>query len=145
MANPRIIARLEARILERAAHCLEFEIADPRSSFITITRVELVKDLTNGKIFYSVLGDASDRSKAAHMLASAAGFIQRKVARVLQLRRVPHLVWKYDESIAEAARMDGVIKKALERDRQIQEQGKPPADEDGDWEQEYEEFTEDGA
>ena len=123
MASPRTIARLEARIHERAAHCLEFELNDPRSSFITITKVELSKDLSSGKIHYSVLGDDADRSKAAHMLVSAAGFIQRQVGRVLQLRRVPHLRWVFDESILRSAEIDEAIKEALERDKRISEQG----------------------
>jgi ribosome-binding factor A len=126
MANPRTIARLEARILERAAYCLEFELADPRASFITIKRVELSKDLAHGKIFYSVLGDAGEKSKAAHMLDSAAGFIQRQVARVLEVRRMPHLRWIYDESLEQAAHLDQAIQDALERDREIKERGTAP-------------------
>ena len=129
MANPRTIARLEARILERAAYCLEFELKDPRASFMTITHVELSSDITQGKIFYSVLGEDSDRSKTAHMLESAAGFIQRRVAKVLEVRRMPHLRWVYDESVAQAARMDDAIKGALDRDREIQEHGAAPGEE----------------
>ena len=69
MTNPRTIARLQARIHERAAYCLQFEVADPRASFITVTRVELSPDITSGKIYYSVLGSEGERSKAEHMLA----------------------------------------------------------------------------
>jgi ribosome-binding factor A len=138
MVNPRVKARLEAKIVERAAHCIEFEISDPRATFITITRAELSSDLTHGKIFYSVLGTGSDRSKAEHMLKSAAGFIQRQVGRVLEMRRMPHLTWVYDESIAEAARMSDVIAQALERDKKIQAQGKAPEpDADALWKDEY--------
>ena len=126
MANPRTIARLEARIQERAAHCLEFELRDPRAGQITITRVKLSSDLSSGKIFYTVLGDDADRSKAAHMLDSAAGFIQRKVARVLEMRRVPHLTWAYDASLEEAMRVDDAIRAALERDQQIRSEGASP-------------------
>jgi ribosome-binding factor A len=141
MVNPRAKARIEARIHERAAHCIEFEINDPRATFLTITRVELSDDLSHGKIFYSVLGTAADRSKAEHMLASAAGFIQRQVSRVLEMRRMPRLVWIYDESIAEAARMQGVIEQALERDKLIAQTGKAPEPDDPDWQREYEEFA----
>jgi len=132
MANPRTIERLQARILERAATAVEFDLKDPRGGFITVTRVELAKDLSCGKIFYSVLGNASDRTKVAHMLESAAGFLQRQIGRGLQLRRMPHLTWVYDESIEEAARLDELIGKALERDRLIAEQGRAPEDEDED-------------
>jgi len=113
MANPRTIARLEAQIQRRAAHCLMFEIADPRSNFITITRVELATDLHSGKIFYSVLGDEGELSKASHMLEHAAGFIQRQVATVLHIRNIPHLRWVYDDTIAEAARLDSIARQLL--------------------------------
>ena len=119
MANPRTIARLEARIHERAAYCLQFEINDPRAGFITILRVELSSDVSVGKIFYSVLGDESDRSKAAHMLEGARGYIQRQVARVLEMRRIPHLTWVYDDSIEKAADLDLLIREARMRDKSI--------------------------
>ena len=121
MASPRTIARLESRVRERAAHALEFEIADPRAGFVTVTRVELSKDMATGRIFYSVLGTRSDKSKVAHMLASASGYLQRQIGRALKVRRIPHLNWVFDESIEEAARMDGLIKSALDRDRRINE------------------------
>lgn len=119
MANPRTIARLEARILERAAHCLQFEIKDPRSGFITITRVELSPDVTYGKIHYSVMGGESEKSKAEHMLASAAGFIQRQVARVLDMRRMPRLQWVYDDSAETVDHVAKLIREARERDKAI--------------------------
>lgn len=119
MANPRTIARLEARIHERAAYCLQFEVKDPRAGFITITGVELSKDITSGKIMWSVLGDDSDRSKAEHMLQHAAGYIQRQVAGVLELRRMPHLRWVYDPRHENAQAIDTLIKEARARDREI--------------------------
>jgi len=133
VANPRTIAKLEARIHERAAHCIEFELADPRAGMITLTGVKLSTDLSIAHIRYTVLGGASERAKAEHMLESAAGFIQRQVARVLDMRRTPALRFHYDESLEEAIRLDGLIHSALERDRKIQETGKaPPEPTDGD-------------
>ncbi|MBI5363766.1 MAG: 30S ribosome-binding factor RbfA [Planctomycetes bacterium] len=119
MANPRTIARLEARIQERAAYCLQFEVNDPRASFITITRVKLSSDLTSGKIYYSVLGDASDKSKAQHMLDHAAGYIQRQVSRVLEMRRMPHLTFRYDDSAEHAMDIAKLIHEARVHDMEI--------------------------
>lgn len=119
MANPRTIARLQERIKERAAYCLQFEVNDPRASFITVTRVALSSDFSFAKVYYSVLGDDSDKSKAEHMLKSAGGFIQRQVARVLETRRVPHLAWIFDGSTEQAADMDRLIHEARARDRAI--------------------------
>lgn len=119
MANPRTLARLEARIQERAAHCLQFEIKDPRATFVTITKVELAQDVSKGKIWWSCLGSEADRRKTEAMIAGAAGFIQRQVARVLDTRTVPHLAWEYDASIARAAEMDKLIDEARARDEAV--------------------------
>lgn len=149
MANPRTLARIAARIKERAAHCVEFELSDPRASFITVTRVEVSSDLSQARIFYSVLGSQAEKSKAAHMLEDASGFVQRKIARVLKTRRVPRVVWSYDDSIEYAARMDQAIRDALRRDEEIHPgaHGGLPVDDDADpgdgvVDREYEQFIE---
>jgi ribosome-binding factor A len=119
MADSRTIAKLEARIQERAAMILLSEVNDPRASFITVTRVKLSHDLQSGRIYYSVLGTEGDKSKAAHMLESASGFLQRQIGLVLQLRRMPRLTWTYDESMERADEMNKLIREARARDRTI--------------------------
>lgn len=119
MVNPRSKARIEARIQERVAHCVEFELNDPRTTFITITRVEVSDDLSIAKVFYSVYGTEGDKSRTAHMLDGASGFVKKQVGRVLKTRRIPSLRWIYDDSIELAARMHDTIQDALERDRAI--------------------------
>ena len=105
--------------MERAAICLQSELSDPRASFITVTRVKLSTDLSSGRIYYSVLGTEGDKSKAAHMLESAAGFLQRQIALAIQVRRMPHLKWTYDDSMEKASDMARLIREARERDRTI--------------------------
>lgn len=119
MINPRSKARIAARIQERVAHCIEFELNDPRGTFITVTRVEVSDDLSLAKVFYSVLGTEGEKSRTAHMLESATGFVKKQIGRVLQTRRIPDLKWIYDDSIERAARMHDVIAEALEKDRAI--------------------------
>jgi ribosome-binding factor A len=125
MANQRTKARLEARIKARAAHCIEFELSDPRASFVTLTRVELSADLGTAHIHYSVLGRAGDRSRTAHMLQDATGFIRKQVARVLEMRRIPRLVWVYDDSVERQANLERTIAEALRHDREINPQAHP--------------------
>jgi ribosome-binding factor A len=119
MANPRTIARLEARIHERVAHCLQFELSDPRAGFVTVTRVELSGDLSLAKVHWSVLGDAAERSKSEHMLEHATGFVQRQVAGALSMRRAPRLLFVYDASPEQADHLDELIRIARQRDREI--------------------------
>ena len=149
MANPRSKAKIEARILERVAYCVEFELNDPRSSFITITKVEVSNDLSSAKILYSVLGGESERSRVAHMLERASGFIRGQVGRVLKTRSIPKLRWYYDDSIEYAAEVEEKIAEALRKDRKINPEAHAEKgdldiaeDEAAEVEREYGEFLE---
>jgi hypothetical protein len=53
------------------------------------------------------------------MLESARGFVQRQMGRVINLRRLPRIQWVYDDSLAEAARLDQLIKDAQAKDARI--------------------------
>lgn len=119
MASERTIQRIQAQIQRRIAHCLQFELADPRGTFVTVVRVELNTDLSVAKVFYSVLGDEAERSKAAQMLEHAKGFIRRQVASILRTKTVPDLRWIYDDSVVESERMEDLIEQAREKDRKI--------------------------
>jgi len=146
MINPRSKARIAARIQERVAHCIEFELNDPRSTFITVTRVEVSDDLSIAKIFYSVYGTEGDKSRTAHMLEGATGFVRRQVGRVLKTRFIPDLRWIYDDSIERAAHMNDVIQEAIEKDRAINPAAHseipppPPAEKPDELDKEYLDF-----
>lgn len=131
MASERTIQRIQAQIQRRIAHCLQFELADPRGAFVTVVRIELNNDLSVAKVHYSVLGDDADKSKSAQMLEHANGFIRRQVASILRTKTVPVLKWVFDDTIADAERLEALFeetrrKDAVIRGEQIEEE--PPAD-----------------
>lgn len=124
------------QIQRRLAHCLQFELADPRASFITIVRVELNSDLSTAKAHYSVLGDESDRSKAKHMLDHANGFTRRQMGSILKTKSVPQLKWVYDETIAGAQAMEVLLEDTRRRDAEIRGEAVPEIDKDAESEKE---------
>lgn len=147
MAKPRTISRVASRIQERVAYCLQFEVRDPRASFVTITRVEMSADLRHAKVHYSTLETGGGRSRIQHMLEDATGFIRTKIARVLETREVPGLRWVFDESIGRASEMDALIRRARESDEAIRgtpapAEGDPVAAAELDDSDEFVEFDE---
>lgn len=123
MASERTIARVQAQMQRRIAHCLQFEISDPRATFITLVRVELNSDMSIAKVYYSVLGSEGDRARAAAMLDHANGFIRRQVGSVLEIRSIPELRFVHDDTIAGAARIEDLIEEAKHRDSEIRGDG----------------------
>ncbi|MCK4437138.1 30S ribosome-binding factor RbfA, partial [bacterium] len=84
---------------------------DPRIGFITITDVELSRDLRHAKVFISVYGDESEKEKALKGLSSAAGFIRREVGKRVKLRYTPEIVFKWDRSIEKGAQIEEVLRR----------------------------------
>lgn len=107
--NPRRIARLQEHIKHRIAEVLQRDLADPRHGLITITRVEVDKEFTTCKAWWSSLGGESDRAADARFLRRATPYIQRALGEALNTRTVPRLTFHHDESIAGAIRMQGLL------------------------------------
>ena len=118
MANERRRKQISRRIQATLANVLLYEMKDPRASFITITEVDINRDLSVAKVYWSSL-DQTSRSKMKHLLKHAHGFLRTEVAQAIQLRTAPELVFEFDERLEQVARM-----------AQLLDEVKPPAQED---------------
>jgi ribosome-binding factor A len=94
--------RVESLLREEIAGLIaEGKIHDPRlQGRITVTDVEVSRDLRHAKVFVSHLGDPSQSAGTFAALESAAGYVQSHIARVISLRHVPRVVFVPDDSIA---------------------------------------------
>ncbi len=82
------------------------KIKDPRvSTFLTINRVEVAKDLAYAKVYVSSFLNESQVHKGVEGLNSAAGFIQSSIAKKLTIRQFPRLTFVVDTSIKEGFEM----------------------------------------
>jgi ribosome-binding factor A len=86
-------------------------VRDPRVHFVTITDVKMTDDLKYARVFYSVLGNDAEKEETAKGLEQARGFLQRDMARNLNLRLTPQLSFELDSSLEEGMKIDGIIKK----------------------------------
>ena len=85
------------------------ELKDPRIGFVTITGVETSPDLSQARVFVSVLGSARKREASLVGLAAAHGVLQAKIASELRLKRTPQLAFEYDPSVERGVRMTQLI------------------------------------
>jgi ribosome-binding factor A len=118
---PKEYARSErvAQMINRhLAMILRNDVNDPRVSGLTITDVEVTKDLRQAKVFVSsMLNDDVDIKETMAAVDKANGFLRRSLANVMEMRHIPNLLFSYDGSISEGARMSALINKALNSDR----------------------------
>lgn len=89
---------------------LQTEMSDPRFQFVSVTHVEASKDLRSARVYFSVLGDASQVEAVEEALIRAAGFIRKYVGKRMVIRYTPELHFIYDKSIEESSRMEQTFK-----------------------------------
>lgn len=85
-------------------------VKDPRvTGLVTVTGVDVTRDLRHARVHVSILGTEQEKKDTMEGLQSVAGYLRAKLGRTLRLRVTPELDFKYDASIAHAARIDSLL------------------------------------
>ena len=103
--------RLAAQFQQEIATILQQELKDPSLGFVTITRVELSKDLSHAKVFFSCLGPAEERTRSQDALARSARFLHGLLKKRFRLKVIPMLHFHYDESIEGSVEFSAMLDK----------------------------------
>lgn len=117
----------DSRRADRVAESIRSEVAtflaegggakDPRiRAFVTVTGVDVTRDLRQARVFVSLMGDEADRAATLEGLEHLAPHLRSRIGRLLRLRAAPEISFRIDESIARAARIDSLLAQARESD-----------------------------
>ena len=93
------MTRVAHQFQQEIAMILHQELKDPSLGFVTITHVELSKDLRHAKVFYSCLGDEAERARSQDALDRSARFVYGLLKKRFRLKAIPELTFYYDASI----------------------------------------------
>lgn len=88
---------------------LRFETKDPALAEISLTEVELSRDLSVARVYFSMLKPDADPQSALDGLKRAAGFLRSKLGAALMVRHVPELRFVHDDSISHGAEISRLI------------------------------------
>ena len=122
------VDRLSQHMKKEMAVILQREIKDPRlHTMITVSDVEVSRDLSHAKVFVTFLGLADDKvDENLKILNDAAGFVRSLIGKRIQTRIVPHIRFAFDESLNEGIRMANLVSSArAEDERRRVESGQP--------------------
>lgn len=112
------VDRLSQQMKKEMAVILQREIKDPRlHSMITVSDVEVSRDLSHAKVFVTFLGLADDKVEDnLKILNDASGFVRSLIGKRIQARIVPHIRFVFDESLNEGIRMANLVTNARAED-----------------------------
>jgi len=120
--------RVGELIQRELATMLAREVKDPRLAFVSITAVDVTRDLGLAKVFYTVINaeidsdnngskkQSEDKEKVRDGLDKASGFLRYELGQRIKLRVVPRLEFKYDESVFRGAQLTQLIDSAIADD-----------------------------
>ncbi len=106
--------RLGNQVLRILSELLRFETKDPRLQNVSLTAVDLTRDLSVAKVYFSLMDPNQDPVLVAEGLDAASGFLRRKLGSAIKIRHVPELRFAHDDSAAEAVRIGRLIDTAIE-------------------------------
>lgn len=103
------------------AELIQHEVRDPRVGMVSITGVDVSRDLGHAKVYYTAMGSESseDASKSTEALNKAAGFLRSQLSRSSTMRSVPQLRFYFDASVGRGRALEDLIKRAANADREL--------------------------
>jgi ribosome-binding factor A len=109
--------RLSTEILRTLSKLLRFETKDPRLQNVSLTGVDLTRDLSVARVFFNMMDPADAVEPVVEGLKNASGFLRSKLGHELKIRHVPELRFVHDDSAEESARISKLIDSALNADK----------------------------
>ncbi|MDC0534615.1 30S ribosome-binding factor RbfA [Francisellaceae bacterium] len=119
MANTARMHRVSDEIQKTVTKVLSREIRDPRLQWVSITGVDVSKDLSTAKVFFSNLSDNVDITSISQALERSRGLFRKYIAKEIHLRITPDISFHYDDSLIYGNKMDALITKARDEDKDI--------------------------
>jgi ribosome-binding factor A len=101
--------RVANLLFEELSILIGNELQDPHLTLVTVTHVEISRDLRNAKVFVHHQDDEVSRQEVLGRLQKATAFLRSQVADRCGLRLVPELFFAYDDMPEKAARVDQLL------------------------------------
>ena len=109
MSSTRV-PKIEDFLKKEISQIISSHAKDPRYKFLNIVDVKCSSDLSVAKVFYTIIdGDISD-SPNSKSLGKFSSMVRSKLSKFMQIRRVPKLIFKYDESLDRYNNIDALLK-----------------------------------
>jgi ribosome-binding factor A len=108
--------RVAGQLRRDLAKLIQQEIKDPEVGFVSLSDVEVTRDLSHAKVFITVF-EPEKAKESLKALRRAATFLRLRLAQELRLRHVPELHFVHDDSVEKGSHIDELISKALSADK----------------------------
>ena len=123
--------RVSHYLHEELARLLRNTVRDPRVQDVNLTGVEVSRDLSHAKVFFTLMSDVTsdERAEISAVLSRVSGFLRSELAKQSSMRTVPRISFRFDESVGRGRDMESLLREVRVADAKLH--GEPEADSDG--------------
>ena len=105
--------RIDEEYRKELSQIIDRELKNPNiTGMISVTKVKVTNDLKYAKVYVSILNSKNIKDTLAG-LKKSSGFIRSELAKRVNLRNTPELVFELDESLEYGARIDSILKEIM--------------------------------
>ncbi|MCI8471331.1 MAG: 30S ribosome-binding factor RbfA [Clostridia bacterium] len=111
--NQARLGRIEEEYKKELSQIIGYELKNPNvTGLISVTKVKVTNDLKYAKVYVSILNSKNQKETLAG-LKKSAGFIRSELARRVNLRNTPELIFELDDSLEYGAKIDTILKEIM--------------------------------
>jgi len=103
--------RVSHTIHRAISNIIESELQDSRIGMVTVTGVDLGKDLKNARVYVSVLGDDKEAELSVNILNKASSYIRARICEKVVLKYIPTIKFYYDSSMVDGMHINELLQK----------------------------------
>ena len=103
---------------EELARLLQTTVRDPRVQQVNLTGVEVSRDLSHARVFFTLMSDVSEaeQSEISGVLSKVSGFLRSELAKISSMRTVPRISFRFDESVGRGRDMESLLREVRRAD-----------------------------
>jgi len=107
--NEARLNRINEELKKELSSILAYELKNPNiTGMLSVTKVKITPDFKYAKVYVSIL-NSKNVEKTMEGLKESAGFIRSRIAKEINLRITPELVFEIDDSLEYGARIDSIL------------------------------------
>lgn len=114
--NNNRIGRIDEEYRKELSQIIGYELKNPNvTGMISVTKVKVTPDLKYAKVYVSIL-NSKNIKETMEGLKKSSGFIRSELAKRINLRNTPELVFEIDDSMEYGAKIDSILKEILPKE-----------------------------
>ena len=115
--NEARLGRVNEELMKALSQIITYELKNPDvTGMISVTKVKVTTDLKYAKVYVSIL-NSKNIKETMDGLKKSSGFIRSELAKRINLRNTPELIFEIDDSIEYGAKIDSILKEILPEER----------------------------